>query len=84
MLHIKLLSATVLTSVAVAICSVPASAATVPSPESPGCRGKIVAYINHISGPSGASGNPASSAGPGYFLKEETHEAVHGAMEFCT
>jgi hypothetical protein len=84
MLQTKLLSAAVLTSVAVAGFSASASAATVPSPEGPGCRGKIVAYINHISGPSGASGNPSSSAGPGYFLKGETSAAVHAAKEFCS
>jgi hypothetical protein len=51
---------------------------------SPGCKGLIVATFNHGSGVLGASGNPNASAGPGYFLKQGTHDAVHGVQEeFC-
>jgi hypothetical protein len=57
-----------------------------PSPVgSPGCYGLIVASINGNSGEFGASGNPNASAGPGYFLKEETPDAVQGVQEaFCS
>jgi hypothetical protein len=59
--------------------------ATPSSVGSPGCNGLIVATINHTSGDFGASGNPNASAGPGYFLKEETPDAVQGVQEaFCS
>lgn len=62
---------------------VPSSALADP-PDAPGCEGQIVATFNHNSGASGASGNPNASAGPGYFLKQETSEAVHAVKEaFC-
>src|SRR4051812_35607633 len=38
--------------------------------------GQAVADINHNSGPSSASGNESASAGPGYFLDQDTAEAV--------
>jgi hypothetical protein len=37
----------------------------------------IVATFNHNSGVFGASGNPRSSAGPGYFLRQGTAAAIH-------
>ena len=39
-------------------------------------NGTTVAEFNHNSGPFGASGNPNASAGPGFFLKQDTHFAV--------
>jgi hypothetical protein len=54
-----------------------------PIPGSPGCVGHIVATNNHNSGLFGASGNPNSSAGPGYFFGPGTAAAVHGAKAFC-
>ncbi len=52
--------------------------------EGPGCQGSIVATFNHNSGVFGASGNPNASAGPGYFLKQGTSEAVRAVQEsFC-
>ena len=39
-------------------------------------NGPLVAEFNHNSGVFGASGNPNSSAGPGYFLGKDTAEAV--------
>jgi hypothetical protein len=81
MLRIKLLTCGTLVTVALSISTATTSAET-PPPEGPGCNGKIVATFNHASGTHGASGNPNSSAGPGYFLKTETAAAVHGVMEF--
>ena len=52
------------------------AAAPDPTPGEPRCGGLIVAYANHQSGQFGASGNPKSSAGPGYFLKQDTREAI--------
>lgn len=52
--------------------------------EGPGCEGRIVATFNHNSGAFGASGNPNASAGPGFFLKQDTSEAVQAVMDrFC-
>jgi len=39
-------------------------------------NGTTVAEANGIAGPFGASGNVNASAGPGYFLKQGTSEAV--------
>ena len=62
--------------------ALPALAETpAPEPGTPGCRGHIVATLNHNSGSFGASGNPKSSAGPGFFFHQETSEAVHAAKE---
>ncbi len=73
-----------LVAVAAATALAAPSAALAAQPANPGCAGKVVAGINHSSGVSGASGNPQSSAGPGYFLRQGTSEAVHGAMdELC-
>jgi len=47
-----------------------------PTPGTPSCNGLIIASFNQASGPSGASGNPSSSAGPGYFLGTGTHQAI--------
>jgi len=55
-----------------------------PTPGSPGCVGQIVATINHLSGPAGASGNPRASAGPGYFLGPNTAAAIAAVRAaFC-
>jgi hypothetical protein len=52
--------------------------------ESHGCNGNIVAEFNQSSGIFGASGDPKSSAGPGYLLKTGTAEAVREVREeFC-
>lgn len=59
-----------------------ASAAAPPASGSPGCGGLIVAEFNHAS--AGASGNPQASAGPGYFLRQGTSDAVQGVKgAFC-
>jgi hypothetical protein len=39
-------------------------------------NGPLVAQTNHNSGDRGASDNPNASAGPGYFLGQDTAEAV--------
>ena len=72
--------------VAVAImASVPlvSTAASAGPPADPGCPGRIVALFNHNSGLGGASGNPESSAGPGYFFHQGTAAAVDFAMSLC-
>jgi hypothetical protein len=60
--------------------SAAAGASPAQSPEpvagEPSCNGLIIAAFNHESGPFGPSGNPNSSAGPGSFLGQETHEAI--------
>jgi hypothetical protein len=63
-----------------------ASPAATPPPTagSASCNGLIVAFENQDSGPFGASGNPNSSAGPGYFLGPASPEAIVGVREeFC-
>jgi hypothetical protein len=47
-----------------------------PTPDTPSCNGLIIAVFNQASGPSGPSGNPNSSAGPGVFLGPDTHQAI--------
>jgi hypothetical protein len=47
----------------------------------PGCKGRIVATFNHNSG--FAKRNPNASAGPGYFLKQDTSEALHEVQDLC-
>lgn len=47
-----------------------------PTPGTPSCNGLIIAVFNQASGPFGASGNPNSSAGPGFFLGTGTHQAI--------
>jgi len=70
-------------SLTVAALAVPSSALA-DQPPDPGCGGQIVATFNHASGQFGASGNPNASAGPGYFLKQDTSEVVHAVKEaFC-
>jgi hypothetical protein len=59
------------------------------APGSNGCNGNIVATFNHNSGSFGASGNPNSSAGPGYFEGGASPGSVSGAVqgargEFCS
>ncbi len=82
MRRIKLLTSCSLAVAAVSSFAVPALAETpAPEPGTPGCQGHIVATLNHNSGFLGASGNPKSSAGPGFFFHEGTSEAVHGAKE---
>jgi hypothetical protein len=44
-------------------------------------NGTTVAEFNHNSGPFGASGNPNASAGPGFFLKQDTHFAVLAVLQ---
>jgi hypothetical protein len=55
-----------------------ASPAKSPAPTagSPSCNGLIVSDTNHASGTFGASGNPLASAGPGYFLQSQSHQAI--------
>jgi hypothetical protein len=63
-----------------------ASPAQTPPPTagSPSCNGLVVAFENQDSGPFGASGNPNSSAGPGYFLGSDSPAAIAGVREeFC-
>ena len=72
--RIALLAATTLALVALAPGTVSAAAPTPSS--SPGCGGLIVADYNHNSGSDGASGNSKSSAGPGYFLRQDTAGAI--------
>ena len=47
-----------------------------PTPGTPSCNGLIIAVFNQASGPSGPSANPSSSAGPGVFLGQDTHQAI--------
>ena len=56
--------------------------APVPVPGEPGCLGRIVAITNHISGVGGPSGNPQASTGPGFFLQEQSPEAIALRREF--
>jgi hypothetical protein len=43
-----------------------------------------VATFNHNSGLFGPSGNPNASTGPGYFLGQDTSEAVQSVQDaFC-
>jgi hypothetical protein len=82
----KLMTACGLGVAALSIFAMPAAAREpepLPSPESPGCKGHVVSVRNHNSGEFGASENPNSSAGPGFFLHQETGEAVQGVKEFC-
>ena len=85
MRRLKLLEACGLAAAALSILALPASAAAPPpEPESPGCGGRIVAEFSHNSGEFGASGNPKSSSGPGFSLKQGTSGAVHEVKEvFC-
>ena len=70
-------------SLAVAGLAVPSSALAA-QPSDPGCGGQIVATFNHASGQFGASGNPNASAGPGFFLKQDTSEGVQAVKAaFC-
>jgi hypothetical protein len=80
----KLATLSILVAAALSIFTATAPATTPQPTESHGCNGNIVAELNHNSGIFGASGNPKSSAGPGYFLKTGTAEAVHAVREeFC-
>ena len=47
-----------------------------PTPGTPSFNGLIIASFNQGSGPFGASGNPNASAGPGFFLGTDTHQAI--------
>jgi len=85
--RVKLMTACGVTLTALSILALPASAREpeeLPSSESHGCRGHQVSVRNHNSGEFGASENPKSSAGPGFFFHEGTGEAVQGVKEFCT
>jgi hypothetical protein len=54
------------------------SPAQSPTPTSgtPSCNGLIIAVFNQDSGPFGPSGNSNSSAGPGVFLGQDTHQGI--------
>lgn len=61
-----------------------AVASPYPQPGTPNCAGHVMAISNHSSGAYGASGNPKSSAGAGYFLGSSTHaEVVPYVAEYC-
>lgn len=83
----KLMTACGLAVTALGICALPAAARELeelPAPGSPGCRGHVVSVRNHSSGSFGASENPNSSAGPGFFLRQYTGETVQEVKElFC-
>jgi hypothetical protein len=82
----KLITACGLAVTTLGVCALPAAAhkAEEGSPfESPGCKGHAISLRNHISGAFGASENPKSSAGPGFFLRQATGEAVQEVKEFC-
>ena len=82
MRRVKLLISCCLAVGALSTFALPAWADTPPpEPGSPGCRGHIIATLNHNSGSFGASGNPRSSAGPGFFFHQGTSAAVHAAKE---
>jgi len=57
------------------------------NPNSNGCTGNSVANSNHSQSLNGASGNPNSSAGPGYFLGGDSpgsvSDAVHNTQGIC-
>jgi len=62
-----------------------AAASPDPQPNTPNCKGHVMAISNHSSGAYGASGNPKASAGPGYFLGSSTHaEVAPYVAEYCT
>lgn len=64
-----------------------ASPAQTPPPTagSPSCNGLVVTFENQDSGLFGASGNPNSSAGPGYFLRSDSPAAIAAVREeFCS
>ena len=87
MRRVKLMTACGVAVTALSIFAMPASAREpepLPSPESPGCNGQVISVLNHNSGEFGASKNPKSSAGPGFFLHQGTSEAVQAAKELCT
>ena len=86
MRRFKLMTACGLAMTALGICALPAAARGVeelPSPESPGCNGHVVSIRNHSSGFFGASENPNSSAGPGFFLRRNTGDALREVKEYC-
>lgn len=61
----------------------PSTAAASPAPAA--CDGQAIVLINHVSGPSGASGNVQASAGPGYFLGSATAGGITDIRnEFCS
>jgi hypothetical protein len=87
MRRVKLMTACGLAVTALSILAMPAAAREpepLPSPESSGCQGHQVSVRNHNSGEFGASENPKSSAGPGFFFHQGTGEAVQGVKEACT
>jgi hypothetical protein len=61
-----------------------AAASPFPQPDTANCAGLVMAISNHSSGAYGASGNPKSSAGAGYFLGSSTHgEVVPYVADYC-
>jgi hypothetical protein len=82
MCRVKLLISCCLAVGALSSFALPALAETPPQePGSPGCRGHIIATLNHNSGSFGASENPKSSAGPGFFFHQGTSDEVQAAKE---
>jgi hypothetical protein len=74
---VRIMISAMLAAGAFALSSSSVLAAAPPATGSPGCRGLIIATFNHNSGVFGASGNPHSSAGPGYSLRQGTAAAIH-------
>ena len=68
----------VVAAVPVVLMSASPASAAVPDPfdGGPGCEGRFVAVFNKASGEFGASGNPKASAGPGFFLRSDSAEAI--------
>jgi hypothetical protein len=86
MRRVKLMTACGLAVTALGICALPAAAhelEELPPPEGPGCNGHVVSIRNHSSGLFGASENPNSSAGPGFFLRRNTGETLKQVKEYC-
>ena len=75
---VKMVTGAIMAAAAFAIPS--SSAVAAPMPDE-ACGGQIVALFNHFSGAAGASGNPAASAGPGYFLQQDTPDAIRDVRE---
>lgn len=71
-----------LASLAVAALGAPSPALAGHS-TNPSCPGRIISGLNHGSGELGASGNPQSSAGPGYFFHENTSDNVQYMIAPC-
>ena len=75
---IKMVTGSIIAAAAFAIPSTSAVAAPLPNEA---CSGQVVALSNHFSGAFGASENPTASAGPGYFLQQDTSETIQAVRE---